>query len=83
MACKHLHMINPVTPNSQGCIDCLATGGVWKNLRMCLTCGYVGCCDSSPNKHASRHFRESGHPIFQSIQPGEDWRWCYLDKEFV
>lgn len=83
MACRHLNMINQVTPASEGCMDCIKINGVWKNLRMCVTCGYVGCCDSSPNKHASRHARESEHPIIQSIQPGEDWRWCYVDKEFV
>jgi hypothetical protein len=83
MACSHRNMINVVTPSSQGCEDCLKTGDTWKNLRLCLTCGYVGCCDSSPNKHASRHAALIGHPIVQSFQPDEDWRWCYIDHEFV
>jgi CPA1 family monovalent cation:H+ antiporter len=71
----------PVTPD--GCEECLATGGRWVHLRLCLTCGHVGCCDSSPNKHATRHNAETGHPIVRSFQPGEDWRWCYPDAAIV
>jgi uncharacterized UBP type Zn finger protein len=83
MACNHREMINDVVPSAQGCEDCLKTGDTWINLRMCLTCGYVGCCDSSPNKHATRHFKQTGHPIVQSFKGDEDWVWCYIDKEFL
>jgi len=83
MACEHRDMIQDVTPSAQGCEDCLKTGDTWINLRMCLTCGYVGCCDSSPNKHASHHFKQTGHPIVQAFKGDEDWVWCYIDKEFL
>jgi uncharacterized UBP type Zn finger protein len=58
-------------------------GASWVHLRLCLTCGHVGCCDSSPNRHASNHFRDSGHPIVQSFEPGESWRWCYVDEVWL
>ena len=64
----------------EGCEDCLATGSAWCHLRLCLTCGHVGCCDSSPNRHATAHAESAGHPIVRSIQPGEDWSWCYVDQ---
>ncbi len=79
----HLDQIRDVTPSSKGCEDCLKIGGRWVHLRLCLTCGHVGCCDSSPNKHASAHFRAVKHPIVQSFEPGEDWRWCYVDEAEV
>jgi uncharacterized UBP type Zn finger protein len=63
-----------------GCEECLKTGDRWVHLRMCLTCGKIGCCDSSPNRHASRHFREVGHPLVRSAEPGEDWSWCFADE---
>ena len=63
-----------------GCEDCLAIGGTWVHLRMCQTCGHIGCCDSSPHRHASAHARNSGHPIIRSAEPGEDWSWCYIDN---
>ena len=63
-----------------GCEECLKIGSGWVHLRMCMTCGKIGCCDSSPNKHATAHGRESGHPIIRSAEPGEDWSWCYLDE---
>jgi hypothetical protein len=63
-----------------GCEDCLATGGRWVHLRMCASCGKIGCCDSSPNRHASRHAREAGHAIVRSAERGEDWSWCYVDE---
>lgn len=78
--CKHLSQIHQVTPSAQGCEDCLETGSGWVHLRLCLTCGHVGCCDSSPNKHATKHFHGTTHPIVQSFEPGEDWRWCYADQ---
>lgn len=64
----------------EGCEDCLKTGDKWVHLRICLVCGHVGCCDSSPNRHATRHFEETGHPLIRSIEPGEQWSWCYVDE---
>jgi uncharacterized UBP type Zn finger protein len=78
--CSHLDQIHDVVPSAQGCEGCLKTGGTWVHLRICLTCGHVGCCDDSPNKHAAKHSRATGHPIIQSFEPGEDWRWCYVDQ---
>jgi len=66
--------------SGNGCVECLATGGRWVHLRRCATCGHVGCCDSSPGRHATAHFGGLGHPIVQSFEPGEDWYWCYLDE---
>jgi uncharacterized UBP type Zn finger protein len=80
MACKHVKEIKKVTPSAQGCEDCLKIGATWVHLRLCLTCGHVGCCDSSPNRHATKHFHGAKHPIIQSFEPGEDWRWCYVDE---
>jgi uncharacterized UBP type Zn finger protein len=81
-SCSHLDEIDPDvqpgTPN--GCEECLKTGDSWVHLRLCLTCGHVGCCDSSPNRHATRHFQATAHPIVRSFQPGEDWAWCYVDE---
>ena len=82
-ACIHLDQIHDVTPSAQGCEECLLMGDTWVHLRECLTCGHVGCCDSSKNKHATRHFREAEHPVIRSFKPGEDWRWCYVDKVLV
>ena len=81
--CKHLSEVNDVTPSAQGCEDCLKTGDSWVHLRMCLTCGHVGCCDSSKNKHAAKHFHATSHPIMKSIQPGEQWGWCYVDEIYL
>ncbi len=83
VACTHADRIRDVTPSAEGCQDCLRDGGTWVHLRMCLTCGHVGCCDSSPNRHATAHFRATGHPIVRSIEPGESWRWCYADEVMV
>lgn len=83
MACQHLSQIQVVTPSAQGCEDCLKSGGWWVHLRLCLTCGHVGCCDSSPNKHATKHFNTTQHPIIQSFEKGENWRWCYVDQTLV
>jgi uncharacterized UBP type Zn finger protein len=80
-ACSHIDQIQIAPPvEVAGCEECLKTGGRWVHLRACLTCGKIGCCDSSPNRHASRHAAESGHPIVASAQPGEDWCWCYVDE---
>lgn len=67
-------------PGRPVCEQCVARGDRWVHLRMCLTCGQVGCCDSSKNKHATAHFRDSGHPLMRSVEPGETWRWCYVDE---
>jgi uncharacterized UBP type Zn finger protein len=81
--CTHLNEIHKVTPSGKGCKECLEMGDTWVHLRLCLSCGHVGCCDSSKNKHATAHFRHVKHPIVQSFEPGEDWRWCYADEVFL
>jgi len=82
--CTHLDQIELVEPHTrEGCEDCLRIGGRWVHLRLCLSCGHVGCCDSSPNRHATAHAQADGHPIVQSMEPGEDWRWCYVDRTLV
>ena len=82
--CEHLADLEPVEPRTPaGCEECLASGDRWVHLRLCLNCGHVGCCDSSPNRHATAHFKETGHPVIQSFEPGEDWRWCYVDDRAV
>jgi hypothetical protein len=80
--CSHLDLIRiTALPTSiAGCDECLKIGGRWMHLRMCMTCGKVGCCDSSPNRHARAHARDAGHPIVRSAQPGEDWSWCFVDE---
>ena len=79
-SCTHLNQIRDVTPSAAGCEDCLKTGDTWVHLRICLTCGHVGCCDSSPGNHATRHFREAGHPVMRSVMPGATWTWCYVHE---
>ncbi len=79
--CLHLAYIRDVRPSSLGCEECLAAGRRdWVHLRLCQFCGHVGCCDSSPGRHATFHFHTTGHPIVRSFEPGEDWFWCYLDE---
>ena len=79
--CTHLDQYDPAaTPSAEGCEDCLRMGGRWVHLRMCRVCGHIGCCDSSPNKHATAHARSDSHPLVSSYEPGEDWWWCYLDE---
>ena len=80
--CTHTDQIELVDlPETiAGCQDCLAIGGRWMHLRMCMTCGKIGCCDSSPNRHASKHARAEEHPVFRSAEPGEDWSWCVVDE---
>jgi len=73
----------PVTPSAHGCEECLAQGDRWVHLRLCMTCGHVGCCDDSPNRHATRHFHATKHPVIKSFEPGEDWAWCYVDAEII
>lgn len=78
--CSHLDMIHDVSPRTpEGCEECLQMGDGWVHLRVCLTCGHVGCCDNSKNRHATKHFHATGHPIIQSLEPGENWRYCYID----
>ncbi len=81
--CEHLEQVKQVTPSAKGCEDCLKTGGRWVHLRLCETCGHVGCCDSSPNRHATKHFRATSHPVIKSFEPGEGWGYCYVDDLFV
>lgn len=81
--CTHLDTIRDVKANTHGCEECLKMGDSWVHLRLCLECGHVGCCDSSKNKHATRHFRATQHPIMRSIEPGEEWMWCYLDRTVI
>ena len=77
--CPHFDQIRVVEPSTtEGCTDCLKTGDQWHNLRMCRYCGYVGCCDKSKNKHMTKHFETTKHPIMQSREPNENWMWCYL-----
>lgn len=78
--CRHVDEIQDVTPSASGCEDCLKIGDTWVQLRLCLTCGYVGCCNSSKNKHASSHYRQTEHPIIVSYEEGAEWLWCYIDK---
>ena len=78
--CTHFSHIHPVKPSADGCEDCLKIGDTWVHLRECLECGHVGCCDSSKNKHATKHFHHTKHPIMRSIEPGEAWGWCYPDE---
>jgi uncharacterized UBP type Zn finger protein len=82
VACSHLDQIKVTELPAQiaGCEECLKTGDRWLHLRMCMTCGKIGCCDSSPNKHASKHARAEGHPIIRSAEPGEDWSYCFVDE---
>jgi uncharacterized UBP type Zn finger protein len=78
--CSHLDQIRDVRARSSGCEECLKTGGRWVHLRLCLTCGHVGCCDSSPGRHATNHFQQTEHPSIRPFEPGEDWGWCYIDE---
>ncbi|OJT25595.1 hypothetical protein BO221_06900 [Archangium sp. Cb G35] len=79
--CRHLDSIHDVRPSTTaGCEDCLRVGGSWVHLRLCMECGHVGCCDSSPNRHATKHYHATSHPIIRSLEPGEDWGWCYDDE---
>jgi uncharacterized UBP type Zn finger protein len=78
--CTHRDQIKDIEPDSDGCEACLATGDTWIHLRLCMTCGHVGCCDDSKNRHASKHYQATGHPIVKSLEVGEDWLWCYADE---
>ncbi|WP_240746823.1 UBP-type zinc finger domain-containing protein [Cryptosporangium phraense] len=78
--CVHIDEAKDTQPRANGCEECLKIGGYWVHLRTCLECGHVGCCDSSPNKHASAHFHEDKHPVVRSAEPGESWKWCFVDE---
>jgi hypothetical protein len=81
--CTHLDSVADVPPSSEGCEDCLRIGGTWVHLRLCMHCGHVGCCDNSPNRHATAHWNANhDHPLIRSYEPGEDWWWCYADELF-
>jgi uncharacterized UBP type Zn finger protein len=83
-ACEHLDLVREVAPSSpDGCTECLVNGDDWVHLRICLVCGQVGCCDNSKNRHATKHFRTTGHPVIQSFEPGERWRYCYEDGIYL
>jgi hypothetical protein len=79
-SCTHRNEIVAVEPNTDGCEECLKTGEQWVQLRMCLKCGHVGCCDSSKNRHATAHFHATGHPLIRPLEPGQSWTWCYIDQ---
>jgi hypothetical protein len=81
--CAHAKEAHRVKPSGDGCKECLALGDEWVHLRLCMSCGHVGCCDSSKNKHATKHFHTSHHPLIKSFEPGEDWWWCYVDEAMV
>ncbi|MFB4281655.1 MULTISPECIES: UBP-type zinc finger domain-containing protein [unclassified Nonomuraea] len=82
--CEHLSTSDdPTAKTPAGCEECLASGGRWVHLRRCLECGHIGCCDSSPSKHATGHFHATGHPVVQSFEPGESWRWCFVDSQMA
>ena len=82
--CTHLNMVRDVLPRTpRGCEECLKMGGSWVHLRLCMTCGHVGCCDQSPGQHATAHYHSTGHPLIRSFEPGEGWAWCYADNLFI
>lgn len=82
-SCIHLNQIKIKSTKKDVCEDCVKIGDTWVHLRLCLSCGHVGCCDSSKNKHATKHFHKAGHPLVRSIEPGESWIWCYVDEVFA
>jgi uncharacterized UBP type Zn finger protein len=82
--CDHFDQLEPVAPHTPaGCEECLQTGSGWVHLRLCMDCGHVGCCDSSPNRHATKHNHATGHPVIASFEPGEAWMYCYSDDLMV
>lgn len=82
--CKHLKEATDIQPNTpKGCEECLKIGDEWVHLRLCLTCGHVGCCDNSKNKHATKHFHKTKHPVIKSFEPNETWKYCYIDETSI
>jgi hypothetical protein len=83
-SCLHLEQVQDVDPKTpEGCEECLKTGSAWVHLRLCLSCGHVGCCDNSVGKHATKHFHRSKHPLIRSFEPDEDWGWCYVEELMI
>ena len=80
--CEHIAAIAKVVPSADGCEECLKTGDTWVHLRLCMSCGHVGCCDNSVNRHATKHYHATRHPIIKSHEPGEEWGYCYVDDMF-
>lgn len=80
MTCTHGAFLKVVTPSADGCGECLKIGSGWVHLRLCRACGHVGCCDDSPNKHATKHFKATGHPLIETYDPPDGWGWCYVDE---
>ena len=80
--CEHASEIRQVTPRTSGCEECLALGVQWNELRVCLTCGHVGCCEDSEHAHALQHFNTTGHPVIASFERGETWSWCYIHRRY-
>jgi len=78
--CQHIDTIQITSSKERECKECIALGDDWVHLRLCTHCGYIGCCDSSKNKHATKHFKKAGHPIIKSLEWGEHWYWCYVDQ---
>ena len=78
--CEHVKDARDLQPAIRVCEDCVKMGDGWMHLRICMICGYVGCCDSSKNKHATKHFHSTRHPMMRSIEPGEQWGWCFVDE---
>jgi uncharacterized UBP type Zn finger protein len=78
--CEHIGQAQDLKPGKRVCEDCIKTGDSWVHLRICLSCGHVGCCDSSKNKHATKHYHATTHPVVRSVEPGEQWGWCYVDE---
>ena len=83
MSCRHVTALKPVPPRAKGCEECLRIGSPWVHLRLCLSCGHVGCCDSSPNRHATKHFHVTEHAVIASFEPGERWVWCYVQQAML
>jgi uncharacterized UBP type Zn finger protein len=80
--CEHFSEIREVSAGSNGCVDCMAIGATWNELRVCLSCGHVGCCEDSEHTHALKHFNTTGHPMIASFEPSETWGWCYIDRRY-
>ena len=81
--CTHTNQIRNLKPKTHACEECVKMGDTWVHLRLCEICGHVGCCDSSKGRHARAHFNETQHPLIQSAERGEDWRWCYIDETYL
>ena len=79
ITCGHRDQVRSFVPQAEGCRACVRLGQRWVHLRMCLVCGEVSCCDSSPNRHATAHFEATGHALIRSVEPGESWAWCFVD----